>query len=98
MILLLNILNQNYKDIELIVIYDGSTDDSIKLINDNFSKDQVKVVKKLNAGQLSTFNESLNHYTGDIICLLDADDKYKKDYISEIVKVYKENKDVNFRT
>ncbi len=88
-------MNQTYNNIELIIIDDGSTDNSTDIITSKYSPEKVILVKKENAGQLSTFNESLKYITGDIVFLLDADDRYKKTYIEEMVDIYI-NKKVNF--
>jgi len=88
-------LNQTYNNIELIIIDDGSTDNSTDIITSKYSSEKVKLVKKENAGQLSTFNESLKYITGDIVFLLDSDDRYKKTYVKEMVDIYITRK-VNF--
>lgn len=54
------------------------------------------MVRKENRGQLSAFNESLKHITGDIVFQLDADDRYKKTYVEEIINIYKERNDIDF--
>jgi len=92
-----SVLAQTYKDMEVIIIDDGSTDNSIELLEKNYSNiENLKIVKKQNAGQLSTFNEAAHHATGEIIFFLDADDLYKPNYIEKIVEIYKRNKDIDF--
>jgi glycosyltransferase involved in cell wall biosynthesis len=91
-----SVLNQTYKDIELIIIDDGSTDNSIYLLKSKYGEDKFILVNKKNAGQLSAFNESLKYITGEVIFQLDSDDRYKKNYIEEIVKIYKKNKHIDF--
>ena len=91
-----SVIDQTYKNIELIVVDDGSTDNSLNLLKGNFSDCSLKIISKKNGGQLSAFNEIKGHITGDIVFFLDADDVYKPDYIEKVVEVYKKNKDIDF--
>lgn len=90
-------LNQTYQDIEIIIVDDGSTDNSMNLLLDNYSKnDKIKCIQKKNGGQLSVFNYARSLITGEIVCMLDSDDYYKTNYISELVKIYEANKEIDF--
>jgi glycosyltransferase involved in cell wall biosynthesis len=90
-------LNQTYKNIEILVIDDGSTDKSSRILSDKYSSCvNVKLIFKENGGQLSAFNEILKHCSSELIFFLDADDLYKDNYIEEAVKVYKNNPDIDF--
>lgn len=92
-----SVLKQTYKNIEIIIIDDGSTDNSIKLLNTIYKDtDAIKIISKKNGGQLSTFNIVKKYITGDIIFFLDSDDIYKVNYIKKIVKLYRDNKDIDF--
>jgi len=65
-------LNQGYGSLEVIVVDDGSTDDSQRVLATY--KGRVKTVLKENGGQASAFNAGFAVSSGDIICFLDADD------------------------
>lgn len=74
-----SILNQTYKNIELIFVNDGSTDDTEKIIMDKKRKIEKKLsrfiyIKKTNGGPASAVNEGLKHVTGEFLTLLDVDD------------------------
>jgi len=65
-------LNQTYRDIEVIVVDDGSTDDSREVLASY--ADRIIPVLKENGGHASAFNAGVAASKGDFICLLDADD------------------------
>lgn len=57
---------------EVIVVDDGSTDDSVDIING--WRDQVKVILQDNLGQRGAYNTGFSHASGDVLIFLDADD------------------------
>ena len=92
-----SVLSQTYKNIEIIIVDDGSTDNSLELLYSYYANHQnIKIVAKQNGGQLSAFNEVLQHITGEIVFFLDADDLYKEDYIETILKIYDTNEEIDF--
>ena len=79
-------LNQTYSTIEVIVVDDGSTDDSRKII-DAYAEKIVPLFKE-NGGQASAFNEGFAASRGAIICLLDSDDTFDAHKVAEVVKAF----------
>lgn len=70
-----SILNQTYNNIELILVNDGSPDNSLTICNKYASKDQrVKVISKENGGQATARNAALDVAKGDYIGFIDGDD------------------------
>src|SRR5215472_6651154 len=65
-------LSQTYHPLEVVVVDDGSTDESPDIIR-NYG-DRVRPVFKTNGGQASAFNAGFAASRGEVICLLDADD------------------------
>jgi glycosyltransferase involved in cell wall biosynthesis len=77
-----SILNQTYKNIEIILVNDGSTDNSLEIIkNYNEKYNNVIVVSKPNGGLASARNAGLKASTGKYICFCDADDKYDESFV-----------------
>jgi len=76
---------------KIIIIDDGSTDNSLNLILKYKRNKDIFIVKKSNGGQLSSFNKAMAYIQSDIIFFLDADDVYEQNYISEAIKFYKRN-------
>lgn len=67
-------LAQDYSDLEVIVVDDGSTDDSRSILAGY--EDSVRVIMKPNGGQASSFNAGFAASSGDVVMLLDADDTF----------------------
>ncbi|MEM7064904.1 MAG: glycosyltransferase family 2 protein, partial [Cyanobacteria bacterium P01_B01_bin.77] len=84
-------LHQTYQNIEVIVVDDGSHDNSHDIIHSY--GDRIIPVLKANGGQASALNAGFSNSKGDIICLLDADDIYLPNKVAEVVNVFR--KDLN---
>ena len=70
-----SLVNQTLKDIEIIVVNDGSTDNSIKVINDFLDKyKNIIYVEKKNGGLSDARNYGMKYAKGDYIAFLDSDD------------------------
>ncbi len=87
-----SVLSQKHPDFELIVVDDGSTDQSLEVI-DSFHDDRMKTITKLNGGQLSAFNAGFLASSGEIICFLDADDMYQPGYLSAVDELFSKHSD-----
>lgn len=82
-----SILKQSYKNIELILINDGSLDLSGKICDDYSKKDcRIKVKHKLNGGQSSARNAGIDLATGSYIGFVDSDDWIKFDMYEKLLK------------
>lgn len=82
-----SILDQTYKNIEVILVNDGSTDDS-KSICDYYAKSnkRIKVFHQKNAGPSSARNRGIEYATGDYIQFVDADDYLKPTMTETLVQ------------
>ena len=78
--------NQTYPNTEVIVVDDGSTDNSPKIIT-AYGRRIVPVFKD-NGGQGSAFNAGFAASKGEIICLLDADDVWLSQKVEYVVKAF----------
>ena len=79
-------LNQTYSNVEVIVVDDGSTDDSREVIESYGEK--IKAVFKLNGGQASAMNRGFEAAAGELIYFLDSDDIALPDCVEKIVSLY----------
>lgn len=77
-----SIINQTYQSIEIIVINDGSKDNSLEILNEYASKDnRIKVIDKENGGVSSARNLGIDKATGKYIMFIDSDDYIEKDML-----------------
>lgn len=82
-----SLVSQNYRNIEILLGDDGSTDGSSALCDEWERKDdRVKVIHKTNGGAASARNVCLDEATGDYICFVDSDDVVSKAYVSHLVE------------
>ncbi len=81
-----SIIHQTYKNIEIILVDDGSTDKSGKIADEYARKDKrIKVIHKKNGGQGSARNEGLKIASGDYIGFVDGDDFVDKNYYKNLI-------------
>jgi glycosyltransferase involved in cell wall biosynthesis len=87
-----SILNQTYKNLEIILVDDGSTDSSPKICDDYALKDnRIKVVHKENGGLSDARNAGLKIATGDFIGYVDSDDWIELDMYERMYNACVEN-------
>lgn len=78
-----SLINQTLKDIEIILINDGSTDNSLKII-EKFDDTRIKLINKENGGQSSARNKGLEIANGEYIGFIDSDDWIDSDYYEKL--------------
>lgn len=88
-----SVMEQDYRDIELIVVDDGSTDRSKEIILglktefDNENR-ELKYVYQENTGVGGAVSTALKYVSGDYLTLLDADDRFCKDSIGKRAVIF----------
>lgn len=88
-----SVLNQTYKNYELIIVDDGSTDNSREIIESYHKKhpDKITPIFKENGGQASAFNVGFTASKGDIIAFLDSDDYWFPQKLRSIAEAHRKH-------
>ena len=84
-----SVKNQTFKDIEIIVVNDGSTDNSSKIIEEFIEENKelnIRHLQKLNGGLSDARNFGIEHATGEYICFVDSDDFIDINLFSDLEK------------
>ena len=95
-------LKQNYKNYEVIVVDTGSSDGTINILKSYLKLNKIKtkfVSRKYKTGplnQIYAIITSLKIAKGEIVCLLDGDDIFKRNKLKEVNKFFQKNKKINF--
>src|SRR5262245_20495652 len=90
-------LAQTRAPVQVIVVDDGSTDGSTELLKTRYGSDpRVTLVCGVNGGQLAAFQRGAAVAEADVLCFLDADDRWDPDYLEKIGALYDARRDIDF--
>lgn len=82
-----SIFNQNYKNYEIILVNDGSTDNSLSICEKlKKESNKVKIINQKNSGVATTRNKGLLEATGDYIIFMDNDDIISEDFFNKFLE------------
>lgn len=88
-----SICDQTYKNIEIILVDDGSTDKSYQICEQLRSEDErIKLITQANQGVSKARNVGINNSNGKYIYFMDADDYIEKDMLENMYNIYQKNK------
>lgn len=77
-----SVLSQVFSDFEIVIINDGSTDNSEKVVSDNIKDQRVRLINKSNSGVSATRNLGIKEAKGEWVLFLDADDTLCSDALA----------------
>ena len=92
-----SVLKQSFDDFEIIVVDDGSTDESKSIVQNNYGQlDTISIVSQANAGPAAARNTGVKCATGNWILFLDADDLLLPDALSIFNSLIKKNEGIDY--
>lgn len=80
-----SVLNQSYKDVEVIVVDDSSTDETMSILHSYDDEDRVRIFHIEHQGCVGAYKYGIIKSKYNYIMMLDSDDEYKKDYIEKML-------------
>ena len=90
-----SVLSQTFGDFELIIVDDGSEDNTPDVLKPFFADRRVRYVYQENQGQSHARNLALKQATGDFIAFLDSDDVWAPDKLEKQLAVFRANSEVD---
>jgi glycosyltransferase involved in cell wall biosynthesis len=82
---ILSVLNQSFNHFEIIIVNDGSTDNSVNIIKE-LNDPRIRIIHQENEGVSAARNRGIKESRYDWIALLDGDDEWKEDYLETIAQ------------
>lgn len=94
---ILSVIKQTFNDFELIIMDDGSSDESVLKIQKFLSDSRVLLfLNKKNQGKTETLKELVKKARGEVICILDSDDSLEPNALAEVIQAYEARPDCGY--
>jgi len=78
------VLNQTYKEFEIVIVNDGSTDNGVQKIRSYSTDSRIKIIEQENQGVSAARNTGVHNAKYDYIAFLDGDDEWLPEYLSKM--------------
>jgi glycosyltransferase involved in cell wall biosynthesis len=91
-----SVLNQSYEQVEVIVVNDGSTDAFTNTLLESLTLPKTTILTTSNNGLSAARNTGIAHSSGELVCCLDADDKYHPDFLKKGADILLQDKDQQY--
>ena len=90
-----SVINQTYQNWELIIVDDGSKDNSLDVIH-GFNDSRIRVIEQSNSGAHNAINRGLQYAKGKYLAVLNSDDVYEKNRFSLMIEKMQQNTNIEF--
>lgn len=87
-----SIIEQTFRDFELIIINDGSTDNTVHILKEYKRYNYIKIINQNNKGVSHARNNGIVNALGEYICFIDGDDYIDKNFLSTYINEIIDNK------
>lgn len=78
------VLDQSYKEFEIIIVNDGSTDNGVQIIKDYTTDKRIQIIEQNNQGVSVARNIGVQHAKYELIAFIDGDDEWLSEYLSKM--------------
>ena len=89
------VFDQTYKDFEVLIVDDGSTDDSVTIVSQRFSDPRIRLIRQANRGASAARNRGVRESRSEWVSFLDADDEWHPQFLETIVGLIHKYPSVN---
>lgn len=89
-----SVLNQTFSDFEILIVDDGSTDDTKEIVK-TIEDDRIHYIYQINGGVSSARNTGIYNAKGEYICFLDADDFWRPNHLEVVFNLINKYPDIS---
>jgi glycosyltransferase involved in cell wall biosynthesis len=90
-----SVMQQTYGNYEIIIVDDGSTDQTKEMLDDYLGGKKINYIYQSNKGVSAARNRGIQEATGEVISFLDSDDLWKRDKLETEIKYFSRNPEVD---